>query len=99
LNLEKNLEDWDLEKQNIAPNIKTISKSPWEVLFLNKCSQTSQLKNSTFIDNSLDTSKKVLEVTSPLPSKKRKKSISQKSLIDQYLIPNNSKQKKLDSEK
>lgn len=93
------MENWDLEEQNIASNIKTISKSPWEDLFLKKCSQTSQLKNTTSINNSLDTSKTVLEVTSPLPSRKRKKSIPQKSLIDQYLIPNNSKEKKLDSEK
>jgi len=99
------MENWYHQNKNLvsnAENLNVIPKKPWQVLFCTKT--TSSLSNqlssqlgTTSSHSTLVVSNKIPEVVTPPSSKKRKKRIvSPKSLIDQYLVPK-SKREKLDT--
>lgn len=99
------MQTWDLNnhsKETIVDNLPVTPKRQWEVLFTKTTppltSQTSQVA-STFTHSSPVVSNQNADVVTPVSNKKRKKSIlSPRSLIDQYLVPNN-KREKLDTVK
>jgi len=99
------MENWDIQNQKLVPITEYLNvtpKKPWEVLFCSKTTsslstQISSQLETTSSNSTLVVSNQVPEVVTPTSSKKRKKSIvSPKSLIDQYLVPRN-KREKLDT--
>lgn len=95
------MESWDIHHHNLPPNVDNLQvtpKKPWDVLFtktkspsFSQISPQSDSKSSSVVPNHIP------DVVTPTSSRKRKKSmISPRSLIDQYLVPNN-KRGKLDT--
>lgn len=95
------MENWDTHNHDLAPkvdNLQATPKKPWDVLFTktkspssSQSSPQSDSKSSSIVPNNIP------DVVTPTSSRKRKKSmLSPRSLIDQYLVPNN-KRERLDT--
>lgn len=98
------METWYSYNENVVPiadKLPVTPKTKWEISVIKvkspSSSQTSKL-NTTLPHSSPVLSNKIPDVVTPTSIKKRKKSVlSPRCLIDQYLVPNN-KREKLDKE-
>lgn len=95
------MENWDIHHHDLVPNVDNLQatpKKPWDVLFTKTKSPSSSQKSPQLDSNTSSiVPDRIPEVVTPTSSRKRKKSvISPRSLIDQYLVPNN-KREKLDT--
>ncbi|XP_025200533.1 denticleless protein homolog B [Melanaphis sacchari] len=100
---EETMNNWDIEKKNFVPNeehLNVTPKKPWDALFSTKATSPSSISSQLEITpthSTLVAPNRIPEAVTPTSSKKRKKStLSPRSLIDQYLVPK-SKREKLDT--
>lgn len=102
---EEDMEIWDLQNQNkitTVNNLPVTPKNEWEVLFTKTTpllnSQTSPQTDTTTLTHSPPVvNNENPDIVTPVSNRKRKKStLSPRSLIDQYLV-SNSKREKLDT--
>lgn len=99
------MEMWFYNNENVVPvadKLPVTHKKKWEISVIKvkslSSSQTSPQLNTTSSHCSPVRSNQIPDVVTPSSIKKRKKSyLSPRSLIDQYLVPNN-KREKLDKE-
>lgn len=95
------MENWDIHSHDLVPkvdNLQVTPKKPWDVLFTRtKSPSSSQSSPQSDSKSSLIVPDNIPDVVTPTSSRKRKKSmLSPRSLIDQYLVPNN-KRERLDT--
>lgn len=95
------MEMWYYHNENVVPiadKLPVTRKKKWEVSVIKvkslSSSQTSPQLNTTLSHSSPAHSTQIPNVVTPSSIKKRKKSVlSPRCLIDQYLVPNNKREK------